>query len=241
ARAGTLRRRADRRGGSADLREDPDQDGPDRELPRDRHVPAVAGEPPAHRQRQQHPAGDPRPPGGEGGPQRDVRRHHLPVPRPQGRGGGEEQAEGEGPMTSRARPAIWCLALTALLVLACGQSTPPPPTQAAKPAAPKPPPPPPEAPIPAATAYVHNPVGKRAPFRSPEAEPASQAALNANCNEPLCRFDIDQLTLVAVVSGDANPLAMVQDPAGRGYFVRRNTRVGRQGGKVTQIMSDAVV
>jgi type IV pilus assembly protein PilP len=89
---------------------------------------------------------------------------------------------------------------------------------------------------------VYNPIGKRDPFRSPDAEPATQAALaNATCTEPLCRFDIDQLTLVAVVSGDANPLAMVQDPAGRGYFVRRNTRVGRQGGKVTQIMSDAVV
>ena len=36
-------------------------------------------------------------------------------------------------------------------------------------------------------------------------------------------------------------LPMVQDPAGRGYFVRRNTRVGRQGGKVTQILSDAGV
>ena len=100
----------------------------------------------------------------------------------------------------------------------------------------------PEAAAPAAPTYVYNPIGKRDPFRSPEAEPAAQAALaNTACTEPLCRFDVDQLTLVAVVSGDANPLAMVQDPAGRGYFVRRNTRVGRQGGKVTQIMSDAVV
>jgi type IV pilus assembly protein PilP len=88
---------------------------------------------------------------------------------------------------------------------------------------------------------VYNPVGKRDPFRSPDAEPAAQALASATCNEPLCSFDVDQLTLVAVVSGDANPLAMVQDPAGRGYFVRRNTRVGRQGGKVTQILRDAVV
>jgi len=139
------------------------------------------------------------------------------------------------------RPLAWCLGLTALLGLACSSSAPPPPAVAAKAAPVKPPPPPPE-PVVAATAYVYNPVGKRDPFRSPEAEPATQAALaNASCNEPLCRFDVDQLTLVAVVSGDANPLAMVQDPAGRGYFVRRNSRVGRQGGKVTQIMSDAVV
>ena len=144
-------------------------------------------------------------------------------------------------MTSRTHPLGAGLFLLALLALACGQSTPPPTTPTAKPAAVKPPPPAPEPAPPAATAYVYNPVGKRDPFRSPDAEPAAQALANATCNEPLCSFDVDQLTLVAVVSGDANPLAMVQDPAGRGYFVRRNTRVGRQGGKVTQILRDAVV
>src|SRR6187551_2770002 len=127
------------------------------------------------------------------------------------------------------------------LAAACGGSAPPAaPTAQTKAAVAKPPAA--ESAAPAAPTYVYNPIGKRDPFRSPEAEPAAQAALTSTaCTEPLCRFDVDQLTLVAVVSGDANPLAMVQDPAGRGYFVRRNTRVGRQGGKVTQIMSDAVV
>ena len=146
-------------------------------------------------------------------------------------------------MSPRSSQLAAVLAALALVAACGGSSSAPPPTpaQAAKAAVAKPPPPP-EAAAPAAPTYVYNPIGKRDPFRSPEAEPAAQAALaNTVCNEPLCRFDIDQLTLVAVVSGDANPLAMVQDPQGRGYFVRRNTRVGRQGGKVTQIMSDAVV
>jgi len=131
--------------------------------------------------------------------------------------------------------------LALLLVSGCGGTSSAPPAAAPKAAVAKPPPAP-ESAAPQAPAYVYNPIGKRDPFRSPDAEPATQAALaSTSCTEPLCRFDIDQLTLVAVVSGDANPLAMVQDPAGRGYFVRRNTRVGRQGGKVTQIMSDAVV
>ena len=145
---------------------------------------------------------------------------------------------------SARRPPLRGLAWLAvlLLVAACGGSSSAPPPTTAKAAVAKPPTPPPEPVGSQAPAYVYNPIGKRDPFRSPDAEPATQAALaNAACTEPLCRFDIDQLTLVAVVSGDANPLAMVQDPAGRGYFVRRNTRVGRQGGKVTQIMSDAVV
>ena len=138
-------------------------------------------------------------------------------------------------------PVRWPAWVAILALAACGGTSSAPPASAAKATAPKPVAVAEAAPPPAPT-YVYNPVGKRDPFRSPDAEPATQAALaNANCNEPLCRFDIDQLTLVAVVSGDANPLAMVQDPAGRGYFVRRNTRVGRQGGKVTQIMSDAVV
>ena len=139
----------------------------------------------------------------------------------------------------RVRP--WQLLAALVLASACGGSAPPPPATATKAAVAKPPAVQEQGAAPAPT-YVYNPVGKRDPFRSPDAEPATQAALaNASCNEPLCRFDVDQLTLVAVVSGDANPLAMVQDPAGRGYFVRRNTRVGRQGGRVTQIMSDAVV
>ncbi|HET9037697.1 MAG TPA: pilus assembly protein PilP [Myxococcaceae bacterium] len=143
---------------------------------------------------------------------------------------------------STPRTHLWMLACAAVAFLAaCGSTSAPPPASPAK----APPPKPAQAAAPAAPqapAYVYNPIGKRDPFRSPDAEPATQAALASTaCTEPLCRFDIDQLTLVAVVSGDANPLAMVQDPAGRGYFVRRNTRVGRQGGKVTQILSDAVV
>ncbi|WP_426754242.1 pilus assembly protein PilP [Myxococcus sp. Y35] len=90
-------------------------------------------------------------------------------------------------------------------------------------------------------AYTYNPVGKRDPFRSPIDE-LGPVATNpvTTCNEPLCAFDLDQLKLVAVVTGDASPMAMVEDPAGRGHIVRRNTRMGRQGGKVTQILRDSV-
>ena len=55
--------------------------------------------------------------------------------------------------------------------------------------------------------YSYNPVGRRDPFRSPiqdmvrENTPANPQV--AACNEPLCQWDIDQLKLVAVVTGDA--------------------------------------
>ncbi|XXF76626.1 pilus assembly protein PilP [Myxococcaceae bacterium GXIMD 01537] len=96
----------------------------------------------------------------------------------------------------------------------------------------------------AAPAYVYNysPVGKRDPFRSPleELGRTKQQTQVSVCTEPLCQWDLDQLKLVAVVTGDANPLAMVEDPMGRGHIVRRNAKMGRQGGKVTQILRDSV-
>ncbi|CAM3097016.1 pilus assembly protein PilP [Corallococcus soli] len=90
--------------------------------------------------------------------------------------------------------------------------------------------------------YTYSPVGKRDPFRSPleELGPITGDGAERACNEPLCVFDLDQLRLVAVVTGDSSPLAMVEDPLGRGHIVRRNTRMGRQGGKVTQILRDSV-
>lgn len=134
----------------------------------------------------------------------------------------------------------------ALVLAGCGDDYEPPP--AAIPARP------PAAATTTATAapaaagstyvYSYNPVGKRDPFRSPVDEikrDTAQPGVAQECNEPLCQWDIDQLKLVAVVTGDANPLAMVEDPVGRGHIVRRNTRMGRQGGKVSQILRDEVV
>lgn len=103
------------------------------------------------------------------------------------------------------------------------------------------------APVVAATQvdYVYNPINKRDPFRSLTVEGPKTGtegpAETITCTEPLCQVDVDDLTVVAVVSGDANPLAMVEDRLGVGHVVRRNTRVGKQGGKVTQILRDCIV
>ncbi|WNZ60510.1 pilus assembly protein PilP [Myxococcus sp. MxC21-1] len=141
--------------------------------------------------------------------------------------------------------ATMTTAMLALALAACDEAPPPAPA-AAKPKAAVPAPVKAVTPevmaqqLPAAT-YTYNPVGKRDPFRSPieDIGPVNANPVSA-CNEPLCAFDLDQLKLVAVVTGDASPMAMVEDPAGRGHIVRRNTRMGRQGGKVTQILRDSV-
>ena len=88
--------------------------------------------------------------------------------------------------------------------------------------------------------YNYDPVGKRDPFRSPVEEQSSPSNETSPCSEPLCQWELDQLTLVAIVTGDANPIGMVEDPQGRGYIIRRNSKIGRRGGKVTQIMRGSI-
>lgn len=58
---------------------------------------------------------------------------------------------------------------------------------------------------------------------------------------PLCKWEVDQLHLVAVVTGTGNPVAMVEDPDGVGHVVRQGTQVGKRSGKVTAIRRDEVL
>lgn len=52
-------------------------------------------------------------------------------------------------------------------------------------------------------------------------------------------FEPGQLSLVAIVFSDDGPLAMVQDSAGKGYVLRKGTRIGRSG-EVVNIASNVV-
>ena len=91
--------------------------------------------------------------------------------------------------------------------------------------------------------YAYSPVGKRDPFRSALEDkqgPQESGQERPDCG-PLCKWELEQLKLVAVISGVSNPLAMVEDPNGRGYIVRRGTFVGKRNGKVTQIQAGELV
>lgn len=136
------------------------------------------------------------------------------------------------------------------LVAGCDDGASP----AAPPPAPKPTAAKPGAVVPGATAakpeivtsvaYSYNPVSKRDPFRSPDEiiKPKAGGGFGSDvaCREPLCAWDLDQLTLVAVVTGDSNPIGMLEDPTGKGYIIKRNSRVGKLGGKVTNILRDQI-
>jgi len=79
-------------------------------------------------------------------------------------------------------------------------------------------------------------VGKRDPFKSFLGDlRASTGAVVTRCNTPLGRFELDQLRLVAVITGMADPLAMVEGPNGVGYTVRKGACIGKNGGVVGTI------
>lgn len=132
--------------------------------------------------------------------------------------------------------------LASLALTACGEDAPPPspPPQAA----PKPKPAKLEEEAPAAEVveYSYNPAGKRDPFRSvlDELLPVEAPVLDTDCG-PLCAWELDQLRVVAVVSGQASPVAMVEDPAGKGHLLRRGMSIGKRSGKVTDIRRDRLV
>lgn len=146
-------------------------------------------------------------------------------------------------MTARLLPLVLAAALAA-----CGGSKPAP-RSAAAPVIPAPAPA--SAPAGAASAdakkpaepeWTYSSAGKRDPFRTFLADvERAQAGLVTRCPTPLGRFEIEQLKVVAVVTGLEDPVAMVEAPNGVGYSVRRGACIGKNGGVVASIRSGEVV
>jgi len=113
---------------------------------------------------------------------------------------------------------------------------------AAAPAAATAPAPAPAAPVkPAEPEWSYSSVGKRDPFKSFLLEPESRPVLTSRCATPLGKFEIDQLKLVAVVTGLEDPVAMVEAPNGVGYAVRRGACMGKNGGVVAAVRTGELV
>jgi len=138
--------------------------------------------------------------------------------------------------------ARFLLGAAAALALGCG-SSPGKPVAPAKPAPAAAAAPAPEAPKPPAEPeWAYSSVGKRDPFRSWVAEArGASSALQTRCATPLGRFEIEQLKLVAVITGLEDPVAMVQAPNGVGYALRRGACIGKNGGVVAAVRSGEVV
>ncbi len=87
--------------------------------------------------------------------------------------------------------------------------------------------------------YTYNPVGKPDPFK-----PFIQISRRAPSDRPLTplqRYEISQLKLVAIIAAPEGNVALVEDSAGKGFFLKKGTLVGNNDGKVTKILKDRVI
>ncbi len=82
----------------------------------------------------------------------------------------------------------------------------------------------------------YNPIGKRDPFQPYIEETRPKVVLT-----PLQTFDIEQLKLVAIIWDLLEPRAMVEDPSGRGYILKKGTLIGKNWGRVTKIKKEIVI
>lgn len=58
---------------------------------------------------------------------------------------------------------------------------------------------------------------------------------------PLEQYSLDQLKLVAIIWGVSEPRAMVEDPQGKGYIIKKGTKIGKNQGVVIKILDNEVV
>ncbi len=94
--------------------------------------------------------------------------------------------------------------------------------------------------------FTYDPKGKPDPFRPlyvDKVEKASKKMIEISSQgaTPLERVDLGHLKLVALIWNLADPRAMVEDGAGKGYILSVGTSIGKSQGKVTQITPTAVV
>lgn len=91
--------------------------------------------------------------------------------------------------------------------------------------------------------FAENDDANRDPFRSyldTWVERSPKIATSA-VSAIFAKYSLEELTLIAVISGDANPRAMFRDPTGLGQSVRRGDYLSKSAARVTKILSDRVV
>ena len=91
------------------------------------------------------------------------------------------------------------------------------------------------------TGFTYDRSGMRDPFRSFEWEERSRLALDISERGPLEQFDVNQLSLLAVVWNTGSARALVQDPAGNSYIVGQGARIGKNEGRVIDIDDNLII
>ncbi|TAK01103.1 MAG: hypothetical protein EPO39_14890 [Candidatus Manganitrophaceae bacterium] len=144
------------------------------------------------------------------------------------------------------------LLLLAVFLFGCGETAPPvaskPAPSTASSVVPKAPAPaveevaPPAIPVKQedpASLFQYNPEGRRDPFKS-----IIIASAKRNASEslpPLQRKELSEMKLIGIVWGSFGYGAVIQTPDGKGYPVRKGTRIGMNNGVISQITNKEMV
>jgi type IV pilus assembly protein PilP len=91
------------------------------------------------------------------------------------------------------------------------------------------------------TDYAYNPVGKPDPFKPFIQITPTKEYLKTVPLTPLQKYEISQLKLVAIIVSPEGNVALVEDSAGKGYFLKKGTGIGKNDGKVKKILKDRVI
>lgn len=86
--------------------------------------------------------------------------------------------------------------------------------------------------------FAYNSTGKMDPFK-----PFLQLTREKRSKDrlsPLQEYELSQLRLVAIITIPEGNIALVEDSLGKGYFLRKGTVIGKNDGKVKQILKDTV-
>jgi len=88
--------------------------------------------------------------------------------------------------------------------------------------------------------FRYNPEGRRDPFRSIVAS-SRKSQKKILSLPPLQRLSLSELKLIGIVWGEFGFGAIVQTPDGKGYTLRKGTRIGISSGIVRRITKEEVV
>jgi len=89
--------------------------------------------------------------------------------------------------------------------------------------------------------FVYDPTGKADPFKPFILEAKRSKEIMEKSLQPLQRYELSQLKLVGIIWNIDNPRALIEDAAGKGYIVTRGTFIGKNGGRVADILPGEII
>ncbi|MCX8011616.1 MAG: pilus assembly protein PilP [Desulfobacterota bacterium] len=89
--------------------------------------------------------------------------------------------------------------------------------------------------------FVYDPTGKPDPFKPFIVEAKRSKEMMEKFLQPLQRYELSQLKLVGIIWNIDIPRPLVEDAAGKGYIITRGTFIGKNGGKVADILPGEII